>query len=124
MQLFSNLNRIFEFMLRYSNESSKISLPVFNSRYQQPRANADRQTYHRFLRWMIFSPECMVSQVLKVVLGWVYSEPNLTFDLPNILPVTRIRDSRVFRYRFSTIKPAISETLSPAPCPQQHAAIF
>jgi len=31
------------------------------------------QTYHRLLRWIIFSPEWMLSQVLKVVLGRVYS---------------------------------------------------
>jgi len=31
------------------------------------------QTYHRFLRWMIFLPGWMLSQVLKVAIGRVYS---------------------------------------------------
>ncbi len=34
---------------------------------------------------MISSPEWMLSQVLKVAIGRVYSYPNLTFNLPNIL---------------------------------------
>ena len=43
------------------------------------------QTYLRFLRCMISSSDWMLSQVLRVTLGRVYSYPNLTFDLPNIL---------------------------------------
>jgi len=57
----------------------------------QSETSSDRQTYHSVFRWLIFSPEWMLSQVLKAALRRVYSYPNLTFNLPNIVNICQRR---------------------------------
>jgi len=42
-----------------------------NNVIEMPTPSHPSQTYQRFLRWMIFLPEWMLSQVLKAVIGWV-----------------------------------------------------
>jgi hypothetical protein len=42
-----------------------------DSRYQQPGEKADRQTYHRLSRWVIFSPFGWLSQESSEALKWI-----------------------------------------------------